>query len=84
MKIYIRHAMIVDKIHEMVSFKQSEWLEKYKNFSTQKRNKAKNGFEKDFYKLLINAFYGKAMESVHNRIRVEIFRKDDPKNVFKH
>ena len=29
------------------------------NFNTQKGNKAKNEFEKDFYELLNNAFYGK-------------------------
>ena len=63
--------MIVDKIHEIFFFKQSRWLEKYINFSTQKRNKAKNDFEKDFYKLLNNASYRKCMENVQNRLRLE-------------
>ena len=39
--------MIVEKVHEIVSFKQSKWLEKYFSFNTQKRNKAKNNFDKD-------------------------------------
>ena len=56
LKFYIRHGMIVDKVHNIISFKQSRWLEKYINFNTQKRNQAKNDFEKDFYKLLNNAF----------------------------
>ena len=47
------------------------------HFDTQKRNKAKNEFEKDFYKLLNNSFYGKTMENVRNRIKVEFIRKDD-------
>ena len=29
LKFYIRHGMIVDKVHETISFKQSKWLEKY-------------------------------------------------------
>ena len=62
LKIYVRHGMVVEQIHEIISFKQSKWLEKYINFNTQKRNKAINDFEKDFYKLLNNAFYGKTME----------------------
>ena len=41
LKFYVRHGMLVDKIHEIISFKQSNWLEKYINFNTQKRNKAK-------------------------------------------
>ena len=49
--------MVVEKIHEIISFKQSRWLEKNISFNTQKRNKAKNDFEKDFYKLLVNAAF---------------------------
>ena len=64
LKFHVRHGMIVDKIHEIISPKQSKWLVKYKNFKTQKRSKSKIKFEKDFYKLLNNAFYGKAMENV--------------------
>ena len=45
LKIYLRHGMIVDKVHNIISFRQSRWLEKYINFSTQKRNQAVNDFE---------------------------------------
>ena len=41
--------MIIEKIHENISFKQSGWLEKFISFNTQKRNRAKNDFEKEFY-----------------------------------
>ena len=49
LKIYVRLGMVVEKIHEIISFKRSKWLKK-KFFNTQKRNKTKNEFEKDFYK----------------------------------
>ena len=58
LKFYVRHGMTVDKIHEIISFKQSKWLKKYKSFNTQKRNKANNEFGKDFHRLINNAFYG--------------------------
>ena len=56
LEFYVRHGMVVDKLHEKISFKQSKWLEKYLNFNTQKRNRANNDFEKDFYILLNNVF----------------------------
>ena len=59
LNFYVRHGMVVDKIHEILSFKQSKWLEKYINFDTQKRNRANNDVEKDFYKLLNNVFTAK-------------------------
>ena len=80
---YIRHGMIVEKVHEIISFKQSKWLEKYINFNTQKRNKAVKDFEKDFYKLLNNAFYGKTMENVRNRLKTKFFKKDDYREIIK-
>ena len=73
LKFYIRHGMIIDKVHNIISIRQSRWLEKYISFNTQKRNKVKNDFEKDFYKLLNNAFYGKTMENVRNRLKNKIY-----------
>ena len=69
LKFYVRLGMIVEKVHNVVSFKQSKWFEKYNNFNTQKRNKAINDFEKDLYKLLNNAFYGKTIENVRNELK---------------
>ena len=71
LKFYVKHGMIVEKVHEIISFKQSKWLEKYISFNTKKRNLVSNNFEKDFYKLLSNAFYGKTMENIRNRIKIE-------------
>ena len=32
LKFFIRHRMIIDKVHNIISFKQSKWLEKYIRF----------------------------------------------------
>ena len=81
LKFYVRHGMIVEKIHEIISFKQSRWLEAYISFNTQKQNKAKNDFEKDFFKLLVNAAFGKFLENVRNRLELELIKKDDIKKI---
>ena len=77
LKFYVRYGMTVEKVHEVISFKQSKWLERYFDFNTQKRNRTKNHFEKDFYKLLNKAFYGKTMENVRNRSKIEFIKKDE-------
>ena len=81
LKFYVRHGMIVEKIHEIISFKQDKWLEKYISFKTQKRNKAKNDFEKDFFKLLVNAAFGEILENVRNRLELDLIKKDNIKNI---
>ena len=83
LKFYVRHGMLLDNVHDVISFKQSKWLEKYIIFNTQKRNQAVNDFEKDFYKLLNNAFYGKTMENVRNRCTIDFNKKDEVDKIIK-
>ena len=83
LKFFVRHGMIMEKMHEKISFKQNKWLKNHISFNTQKRNKAQIEFEKHFYKLLNIGVFGKTMENVRNRIRLELFKKDDNKNFIK-
>ena len=75
LKFYVRHGTVVKKIHVVISFKQGKCLEKYISFNTQKRNKAEKDFEKDFFKLLVNAAFGKFLENVRNRLELELIEK---------
>ena len=83
LKFYVRHGLIDDKVHNIILFRQSRWFEKYINFNTRKRNQAVNDFEKDFYNLLNNAFYGKTMENVRNRLKIKFFKKDNYREIIK-
>ena len=83
LKFYVRHGMVVDKIHEIFSFKQSKCLENHINFNTNKRNQAVNDFEKDFYKLLNNSIFGNTMENVRNRLKIKFNKKDDYREIIK-
>ena len=73
--------MIVEKTHEIISFKPSRWLEKYIRFNIQKRNRAQNDFEKDFFKLLVDAAFGKFLENVRNRLEIELIKKSIVKKI---
>ena len=71
LKFYVRHGMLVEKIHGIISIKQSKWLEKY-SFDIQIRNRAKIDFEKDFFKLLVFATFGKMVENVRNSLKTKL------------
>ena len=72
LNFYVRHGLIADKTPEINSFEQTKRLEKYISFDTQKRNKAKNDFERGLYNLLNNEIYAKTMENVRDRLKLKI------------
>jgi hypothetical protein len=52
-------------------------MEGYIMKNTNERAKAKNSFEKDFYKLMNNSVYGKTMENVRNRINFKLVSTEE-------
>ena len=77
LKFCVRHVKVIDKSHEIISFKQSNCLEKHINNHREKTNKAKEKLENDFHKLLINPFYGKTMENLRIGRKVGFIKKND-------
>ena len=72
LQLHLSLGMKLTKVHRILEFKQSDWLKKYIDFSTDKRKNAANSFERDFFKLMDNSVFGKAMENLKKRISVEL------------
>ena len=62
LKYYLSEGSILKEVHRILEFKQSDWMKPYIAFNTQKRKEATNEADKNLFKLLSNAVYGKTKE----------------------
>ena len=72
LRLYAVLGLKVTKIHRVLAFDQSTWLRVYIDFNTEKRKFARSDFERELYKLMSNAIYGKSIESVRKRSNVKL------------
>ena len=60
---------------QSIKIKQKEWMKRYIDFNTQRRKEATNEADKNHFKLLNNAVYGKTMENMGKIIKIKVAKK---------
>ena len=77
LKLYVKLGLKIKAIHKILAFKERPWMKDYIDMNTEMRKEASTDFEKDFFKLMNNAVFGKSMENVRNRIDVRLLAETE-------
>ena len=79
LEYYLKLGLKVTKVHKILTFDEKPFLKEYIDLNTELRKQSKNDLEKDLFKLMNNAIFGKSMENVNNRSNIKLINNNPEK-----
>ena len=80
LKQTLNHGLVLKKVHTMIQLNQKPWLKPYIDMNTKLKQKAKTNFEKDFFKQMNKAVFGKTMKNMRKHRNIKLVTTESRRN----
>ena len=76
LKQALNQGLKLKRVHRIIEFNQKAWVKPYIGMNTELRKLAKDDFEKDLFKLMNNAVFGKTKENIRKHSDIKLVTTD--------